>query len=298
MRKGQNRYGNIPLYKMPTNLIYNDEIFLPITEKIVPDVLPYYLISNYGRLWHKYKERFLNNNIDSKGYLYKPLALKNGKACPCRIHRLVMMTFNYIPGCEELVVNHIDGNKCNPYLYNLEWVTQKENILHAVQSGLRNNISYDDDCIGREFVYNNDPEDIHPISTPGQIAPKSNPEDIEKVCQLLQEGELTFQQISKQTGVAYHVILAIQGKRTWRNISDKYDIKPRKVASNLTEEQVHLICKYFEDVKRPEEVSIRQYCRDALSSIGLSEHTHLQLRSVLKILARETYSYISKDYNF
>ena len=54
MRKGQNRYGNIPLYKMPTNLIYNDEIFLPITEKIVPDVLPYYLISNYGRLWHKY----------------------------------------------------------------------------------------------------------------------------------------------------------------------------------------------------------------------------------------------------
>ena len=298
MRKGQNRYGNIPLYKIPTNLIYNDEIFLPITEKIVPDVLPYYLISNYGRLWHKYKERFLNNNIDSKGYLYKPLALKNGKARPCRIHRLVMMTFNYIPGCEELVVNHIDGNKCNPYLYNLEWVTQKENIIHAIQSGLRNNISYDDDCIGREFVYNNDPEDIHPISTPGQMPPKSNPEDIEKVCQLLQEGELTQQQISKQTGVSYHVIQAIQGKRTWRNISDKYDIKPRKVASNLTEEQVHLICKYFEDVKRPEEVSIRQYCRDALSSIGLSEHTHLQLRSVLKILARETYSYISKDYNF
>ena len=279
MRKGQPTYNNCALYFVP-EVISEYEEFRPITEQVVPGILNYYMISNFGRIWHKYKQKFLAYNYDSKGYLYKPLATINGTK-NYRVHRLVLMTFNYIPGCEDLIANHKDGNKANPCLWNLEWTTFNENMAHAKRTGLLDMESK--------------------IST---MPPRKKPEftvteqQVEEICKLLQDGDLTQQQISKQTGVSYHVIQAIQGKRTWRNISDKYDIKPRKVASNLTEEQVHLICKYFEDVKRPEEVSIRQYCRDALSSIGLSEHTHLQLRSVLKILARETYSYISKDYNF
>ena len=53
------------------------EIFVVISEKLVPGILPYYKISNYGRIWHKYKEMFLTSNVDSKGYMFKPLVTVN-----------------------------------------------------------------------------------------------------------------------------------------------------------------------------------------------------------------------------
>ena len=299
MIKGQSRYRNEAIYFTPEPVNKYEE-FRPITEQIVPDIQPYYLISNFGRLYHKYKKRFLNNNIDSKGYLYKPLALKSGKSKACRIHRLVMMVFNYVPGCENLIVNHKDGNKCNPHLSNLEWTTARENILHAVNTGLRYNIKFneDEDCIGTISEPINEPEDMNPIQQPYQMAQPISIEQVEEICQILQDTDLTIDQVSEKTGVAYHVVSAIQGKRTWCSISDKYNIKQRRIPSNLTIDQVHLLCKYFQDVKRPDNISIRQYCRDGLECIGIPDCSWLQLRSALKILNKDTYKHVSIEYNF
>ena len=55
---------------------------------------------------------------------------------PVQIHRLVMLSFNYIPGCESLQVNHKDGNKQNNDLRNLEWCTCSYNMTHAYSNGL------------------------------------------------------------------------------------------------------------------------------------------------------------------
>lgn len=82
---------------------------------------------------------------DTNGYIMKPY-IQNGYAHvtlqinkkPKRfnIHRLVAIAF--IPNSENKpYVNHIDGNKTNNCVKNLEWVTATENAQHAVRTGLR-----------------------------------------------------------------------------------------------------------------------------------------------------------------
>ena len=82
---------------------------------------------------------------DTNGYIMKPY-IQNGYAHvtlqinkkPKRfnIHRLVAIAF--IPNSENKpYVNHIDGNKTNNCVKNLEWVTAAENAQHAVRTGLR-----------------------------------------------------------------------------------------------------------------------------------------------------------------
>lgn len=62
----------------------------------------------------------------------------NGKLIYRNVHRLVALAWveNDDPD-NKLFVNHIDGNKLNNNADNLEWVTHRENIIHAVKTGLR-----------------------------------------------------------------------------------------------------------------------------------------------------------------
>ena len=69
------------------------------------------------------------------GYLIVQLGKKPAKVC--LVHQLVAKAF--MPLVEgKTFVNHIDGNKHNNCVSNLEWVTTQENITHAIKTGLRN----------------------------------------------------------------------------------------------------------------------------------------------------------------
>lgn len=54
-----------------------------------------------------------------------------------RSHRFIWECFNGIIEDDSLVINHIDGNKRNNSLHNLELVTSSENAVHAFDTGLR-----------------------------------------------------------------------------------------------------------------------------------------------------------------
>ena len=96
-----------------------------------------YLISNEGRVYSCKRKKFLKPRKHRCGYFQIGLR-KNGVRKFYIIHRLVANAF--IPNPEnKRTVNHIDGCKTNNHASNLEWATDKENIRHAMDTGLRDN---------------------------------------------------------------------------------------------------------------------------------------------------------------
>ena len=75
------------------------------------------------------REKILKPIKDKHGYYKVRLYKKDGNK-EFKIHSLVLFTFVGIRK-EGMVVNHIDENKSNNSLYNLEYITQKENINHG-----------------------------------------------------------------------------------------------------------------------------------------------------------------------
>ena len=107
-----------------------------------------YQVSNLGRI--KSKERYtkakddeiihrkeflLKGFINKKGYKQVTLYDDNGKPKTLRVHKLVAITFieneNNLPQ-----INHIDGNKLNNEVSNLEWISNYDNMQHAIKNGL------------------------------------------------------------------------------------------------------------------------------------------------------------------
>lgn len=92
----------------------------------------YYEISNFGQVRNRDSLHILAQNINSGGYLY--VTLHNPKY-NLTVSRGVAKLFVANPFNKEQV-NHKDGIKLNNHYLNLEWVTQTENLEHAVSTGL------------------------------------------------------------------------------------------------------------------------------------------------------------------
>ena len=123
----------------------------------------------------------------------------NNKTYYVLIHRLVALMF--IPNPDNKPeVNHKDGIKKNNYVWNLEWMTSRENIRHAYEHNLRKIRR------GEEIGDNKFTEKM-----------------VHKVCKLLVKNKLTIKQISEKTGVSYNMVRHIKNHKSWKHISSQYD---------------------------------------------------------------------------
>lgn len=101
---------------------------------IIPD-FPEYKVTKDGQVIGK-RGKPMKGHVDRCGYREVMLSYYPHYQKQILVHRLVLKTFNPIENMEELDVNHIDGNKLNNSLDNLEWCTRSENIKHAYEIGL------------------------------------------------------------------------------------------------------------------------------------------------------------------
>ena len=112
--------------------------------KDIKDYEGLYQVSNLGRIKRigKYKNQFtswesnkiLTNNIGTDGY-YHIMLSKDNKKRMYLVHRIVAKTF--IGEQDNKQVNHIDGNKLNNNINNLEYCSARDNLIHALNLGLK-----------------------------------------------------------------------------------------------------------------------------------------------------------------
>ena len=171
-------------------------IFLPTY--ILPDR---YLVDNVGNVFSLRSGRFISQRLDKYGYPRVNL-YEGTKNHTVTVHRLVAKAFISNPhNLPE--VNHIDGNKQNNSIFNLEWVTSSENQLHAFRLGLQN------PGIGERN---------------GAATYKES--DVKIVCELLLQGVPNWK-IRDTTGYSLSFIEKIKYGDCWTHVTKEYGILPK-----------------------------------------------------------------------
>lgn len=178
----------------------NNENILPVGFVVIPSS-PIHAVNDEGVVIRIRTRKQIKAHPNKKGYYQVCLQDKQ----TCRIHRLVAELFVPNPD-EKPQVNHIDGNKANNMAFNLEWVTNEENQLHAIKTGLWDGIS------AKVSVSQ---------TGEGNSSAKLSELDVLNIYEMLHNG-IPVNVIAKKYCVNHTNICAIKSGRSWKYLYHRY----------------------------------------------------------------------------
>lgn len=152
-----------------------------------------YAITRDGRVWSNVTNRWLKQNKDKNGYFQLGLWLNTQPRC-FRVHRLVALTFME-PEKGRPCINHIDGDKTNNSVENLEWCTLAENMSLAWKTGLKK-----------------------PLLGSKHALAKLTEKEVLQIREKYKTGRFTHKQLARKYGVERTVVTNIVNLKRWRHI--------------------------------------------------------------------------------
>jgi len=180
-----------------------------------------YMVSGEGNVFSTYTNKILKTTDDGHGYACVTLWI-DGISEKYKVHRLVAECFLDNP--ENLIeVNHKDGNKTNNLADNLEWVTRRENMLHAWKNNL---MRIGSDCV---------------IS-------KLDEKAVEQIKLMFIQG-LSNQDIAEKFNVARGTVSKIRQLKTWKHVRPDLVFEDHSVTKNsgskLSVEDIPIIRRMY-----------------------------------------------------
>lgn len=186
-----------------------------------------YFVDENGDIYRG--ERKLRRNLDHSGYRSVSVRYLDGTLKRMYVHRIVALAF--LPNPQQLkVVNHKNLDRSDNRVENLEWVSNRDNILHAIRMGACNL-----ECGTRKNAM-------------------YEPELIHEVCRLLQDGFRNVD-ISKRLDVPISLPNIIRSGKQWKHISENYSFRKISRTRRLSESTVKWVKEQISLGKTDAEIS-------------------------------------------
>lgn len=240
--------------------------------------LSQYSITTNGDIFSRRSNTFLRGWIGSWGYRCVGLTDDNGKVLQIPVHILMAKVWLKNPDPDKYTqVNHIDGDKLNPKLENLEWVTPSLNTQHAHDTWLNKGKNYSDGSI---YAYEN--AIANPYTDSDNTTVHSE-DALREICQMISDGYRDVD-ITRLTGYKRRFINFIRHNELplYRDIINEYNFSFKK-EQRSSPELVKLICERLQTTKG---TGILQIARDF----------NVDRKTVGNIKNRKTFTNISKAY--
>lgn len=154
-----------------------------------------YSVSQIGQIKNNKTGKILSPSISPNGYL-KVILRKNNISYTRSIHRLVAEAFVSNSENKE-TVNHIDGNKLNNTYSNLEWLSYRKNMEHAITTGLRKDLGE------------------------GSKNAKLTTHQVVEILNLAKEDKLKNKEIAKQFNISSAYVSQIIKNKRWGHLNQR-----------------------------------------------------------------------------
>lgn len=208
----------------------------------------FYEVSNLGHLKSFYTKtitpteilnyKILKFKINQAGY-HQTIIIRGNQRCTVLAHRLVAEAFLLNPN-NYPVVNHLDGNKLNNCVDNLEWCTQGDNIRHAFKLGLMEGNKGEKNALS---VLSSD--------------------QVQSIDYLLEQGHLNNKEIAAEFDIDPVTICDIKRGKTWGWLTGRAKKETRKGLTVELGQQIFDLA-----------IEGKVYQRDVAKQFGISQ-THV-----------------------